>query len=326
MKDAAWKKLRHRLEWLFCAALAWLIPRLPRKACVAFAKAVGALAFALDARGRAVALANLEAAFGERFNLNERKRIARASYQNFARTMLDLFWAPGLAKAPERWLRYENLEIFHALQKSGRGFAAIVTHVGGFEWASIACGFAGSPGLIVAEAFKNPLLTPIFKRLREISGHQMIPQENSIIRMLKHTKRGGAVGALVDLNVPPTQAATVIGALGMEMCVTVLHSVIAQRAPALLLPITSEPLDDGTCRVRFHAPLEFARDTSLQQIAQGCWNAFEETIRAHPDLWMWSYKHWRYKPKDATRPYPFYANVSSKFEKLRRAQLPGQNI
>ena len=36
-----------------------------------------------------------------------------------------------------------------------------------------------------------------------------------------------------------------------------------------------------------------------------------------PELWLWAYKHWRYRPADAKRPYPFYSNVSKKFEKLR---------
>jgi len=319
-KAGATKHLRHQLEWLGCALLAWLIPKLPRKACVALANALGALAFTFDKRGRTVALANLDAVFGERFNESQRKKIACASFQNFARTMIDLFWSPSLAKNPQRWLHFENIEAFRALQKSGRGFAAIVTHVGGFEWASLACGFEGSPGLIVAESFKNARLTAIFKSLREVSSHEMIPQENSIIRMLKHTKRRGAVGALVDLNVPPTQAATVIEAFGMEMCVTILHAVIAQRAQVPLLPITTEPRADGSCVVRFHEPLSFSPETDLQKIAQTCWNAFEPVIGARPEFWMWAYKHWRYKPSDAQRPYPFYANASSKFEKLRRVK------
>ena len=45
---------------------------------------------------------------------------------------------------------------------------------------------------------------------------------------------------------------------------------------------------------------------------------FEPRLRKDPGLWMWPYKHFRYKPRDADRPYPFYANESGAFEKLRR--------
>ncbi len=38
-----------------------------------------------------------------------------------------------------------------------------------------------------------------------------------------------------------------------------------------------------------------------------------------PEHYLWSYKHFRYRPKRATREYPFYANPSGKFEKVLQA-------
>src|SRR5215210_1516322 len=81
MEDA-WKKFRYRLEWLAASLLAWAIPLLPRRACAVLARALGSIAYALDSRGRPVSLANLEAAFSERYSAGERGKIARASYQS----------------------------------------------------------------------------------------------------------------------------------------------------------------------------------------------------------------------------------------------------
>jgi hypothetical protein len=58
--------------------------------------------------------------------------------------------------------------------------------------------------------------------------------------------------------------------------------------------------------------------SAVQEIAQECWNFFEAIIRADPRRWLWAYKYWRFKPKDATRDYPFYANVSEGFDRLIR--------
>ena len=88
-----WKRLRYRFEEFACQAVAHLIPRLSRRACVRVADCLGGLAFAIDRRGRTVALANLECALGPKFTAGERREIARKSYRNFVRTMLDLFWA-----------------------------------------------------------------------------------------------------------------------------------------------------------------------------------------------------------------------------------------
>ena len=137
--------------------------------------------------------------------------------------------------------------------------------------------------------------------------------------MLKIVKRGGATGMLIDLNLRPSQAATVIEGFGLKMCVPVLHAVLAQRINALLVPVETEPFPDGTCRITAHPGLVFPPEASFQEIAQQCWDYFEPILHRRPELWLWPYKHFRFRPKDAARPYPFYAHESPKFDKLLRS-------
>jgi len=316
-----WKRFRYVLEAAACRWLVWLVPRLPRAECVKLGILLGDLAYFFDRRGRAVALANLECVFGDQYSLAQRRWIARLSYRNFARTMLDLFWAKPLVRGNyENYMRQEGFgEIRDQLAREKRGTVFLCVHQGNWEWASLTSGFQDFFNVVVTENFKNPRLTKIFSQAREISGQTMIPQENSLLRMLKVVKRGGATGMLIDLNLRPSQAATVIEGFGLKMCVPLVHAVLAQRAHALLVPVETEPHDDGSCRVTAHPGLVFPPDASVQQIAQQCWDYFEPIVRRRPDLWLWPYKHFRYRPKDATRPYPFYAHESAKFEKLQRS-------
>jgi Kdo2-lipid IVA lauroyltransferase/acyltransferase len=315
-----WKKIRHRLEYLGLLLLARAVPLLSRKACVRVANFLGRAVFLLDRRSRAVALANLEEALGGACAPAQRREIALASFQNFARTMIDLFWSRRLTRENhERYIHFEGDKVIRELIAQGRGAVVIGTHCAGFEWAHMSCAYRGLAGRVLTEAFKNPALGGIFVSLREWTGHHTITQDFSMLRLFKHLKRGGIVGLLIDLNIPPTQAATVIDEFGMKTCATLLHAALAQRTGAPLVPFTSEPLPDGTCRVVLHPPLQIAPGATPREITQACWDFFEPRLREDPRLWMWAYKHWRYKPRNAARPYPFYANESSKFEKLLRA-------
>lgn len=315
------------LEEAGCRLLMTVLPLLHREQCVKLGILLGDAAYCLDARGRAVALSNLECAFGDQYTLAQRRWIARLSYRNFVRTMLDLFWARLMV--PGNFQNYMQPEGFAAIReqlaREGRGTVFMCVHQGNWEWASLVSGFEQFFNVVVAENFKNPRLTATFSHLRQVSGQTIIPQENSLLRMLKVVKRGGATGMLIDLNLRPSQAATVIEGFGMKMCVPVLHAVLAQRCNALLVPVETEPSRDGTCRITAHPGLVFPPDATLQQICQQCWDYFEPIIRKRPDLWLWPYKHFRFRPKDTTRPYPAYSHESAKFEKLLKTIAKEEN-
>lgn len=318
-----WKVFRYRLEELGVRLLMRFIPRLSRMACVRLANILGALAWRFDGAGRAVAMSNLACVFPES-PIGERQRIASGSYRNFARTMLDLFWAQNLTAQNYRdYIRIEGFEELRARhERSPAGAVWLGVHHGNFEWGSLSCGFYGFANTAVANDFKNARLGPLFSALRQISGHKIIPQEKSMLRLLKAVKQGGATEMLVDLTLHPSQAATIIDAFGLKMCVTLLHAVLAQRVGALLVPFETQPLPDGTCRVIAHPPIDWPTGASVQEIAQLCWDRFEPIIRARPEDWLWSYKHFRYRPERETRPYPAYANASRKFDKLLREICP----
>ena len=314
--------MRYRLEWMVCASIAWTVPRLPRSVCIQFAEALGSLAYHLDSRGRNVALANLECAFKDRYTPEEREEIAKKSYRNFGRTFLDLFWAQRINQ--DNWREYltveGDLETIERM-KDVQGGVGLCIHWGNFELASLALGFLGQGATIVTETFKNPLLGPVFTNAREAAGHTIIPQENAMLKMLRIVKKKGRVGLLIDLTFPPSQATVAIDTFGGKMCVTFLHSVLAMRGDAALVPLHGEPQPDGRCRAIVDTPIVVPEGSTPQQIAQLCWNHFEPRILEKPELWMWAYKHWRYRPADAKpEDYPFYSNVSSKFDKLLKRQ------
>ena len=315
-----WKKIRYRFEYLGVSLLAWGVPMLSRSVCHRIAGWLGALVYTFDRRGRSTSLANLEAAFPNRFSISEKQRIARSSCQMFARTMFDLFWAPRLT--PEnfgQYIEFENEQAFVGHEHEAAIY--IITHAGNFEWAHVGVGFRLKTSRMgVAEDFKNPLLTGLFRKLRATAGTDVVEQDRSILRMFKHLKKGGAVGMLIDLNLRPDQPSVIIESFGLKTCVPQIHVALHQRTGAPIYPLMALPLEGGRYRVRIGNPLVFAPESSIEVMAQQCWGLFEPMIREKPELWIWSYKHWRYKPEGALRAYPFYANRSAKFEKLLRSQ------
>jgi len=318
-----WKRIRYRLEWLGLVLATKLIPLFSRRACYHFAKATGALLSFVDRQRYKVALTNLEVAFGDQFSPKERQKIARESFQHFARTMVDLLWSPRLTQ--QNFSQYIELENFEETARDTgpeRSLMIACYHYGNFEWLSLACGFLDLKGTIISQEFKNSSLDPIFKRLREQSGHKLVPRERGIMRLYKVLRRKGRTALLVDLTVPPSQSAVAINCFGLETSVTSAHAWLHVQTGAPIVPAHTEPLPDGRYRLVFHVKIHSA-GMSGQQIAQACWNSFEPYVRKNPAPWLWMYKHWRYRPAHPDRPYPFYSNFYRPFEDMVEANKAG---
>ena len=312
-----WKQIRYRLEYIGCVTLAGLIPLLPRRGCVWLANQLGNLFYRFDRRSRAVALDNLRLTLSATHAPTAREQIARASFRNFARAMLDLFWARNLSyENYSRYLRVEGAQETRAVHARHGGVVFLALHAGSHEWVALSPGFVGVPSTMVALPFKNEALDAVFHRAREHSGNTILGQKQSMLRMMRAVRRGG-VGLLADLALRLDQPGEVIEAFGRKMHVTFLHALLHARTGVPIVPATNVPHPDGTCTVTLHPPLTFPPGADLQTITQACWDFFEPFIIARPELWLWNYKHWRYRPRAAPpEDYPFYAAWSTRFENI----------
>ena len=247
------------------------VPLLSRQSCFRLALALGRLMSILDRHGRKVALSNLEVAFGDRFSQRDREQIARESFQHFARTMLDLLWSPRLTA--ENFSKYIELENLDETARYGpeRSIMIACYHYSNFEWLSLASGFLDLKGTIISQEFKNSLLDPIFKKLREQSGHELIPRQGGIVRLYKVLRRKGRTALLVDLTLHPKMPSVAIDCFGLKTSVTSAHAWLNQQTGTPIIPAHTEPLANGRYRLVFHPKIETG-GRSHQQIAQACWN------------------------------------------------------
>lgn len=307
----------------------WLLPRVPRHVLMVLSRVLGTLAFWLDARGRATALDNLRCAFGDQYTPAERRRIACESYQVFARTFVDLFWSPSLTA--DNWQQHFDIITDLPSEEKARqnGGVWVTPHFGNFELVSQVWGFRGFPFTVVAQDFKNPAITHLFKRLREQSGHTFISQDNAMIKLMKALKRKGHAGLLTDLSITPGRAAAAIQCYGLWTSVPTLHVELAKRLGLSIITGVCRPLPDGRYEAHLFEAIEPKPEDDTREVTQRIWDIFEGEIRKHPECWLWMYKQWRYRPvgkPGVPHPdYPFYSNYSKSLVQMVPPELLRQD-
>jgi len=313
------KKYRYMLEYVGLVVAQTIILSMPFLWLRHIANVLGSCGYFFDVRGRKVALANIEAALGERYSPRERARIARRSYCTFARSMLEMLWS---GNVDEKFAREKCKTVFigdHSItHEKGQGVINPGLHFSNFEWLGTVGRFTIGQGTLITEDMKNPYIRDLIKRSRERTGQPVIAQEGAVFKMFKLMKRGGRFGMICDITLPPKEGGVVVSAFGgLLMSVTSTHVALAQKTGAVLQPLECRPNDDGYYTLMAHEIIRCAPEDDTRQRVQECWDVLERGIHERPECWLWSYKYWRYKPQTGdTSRYPFYANASGAFEEL----------
>ncbi len=320
------KRQRLKGEWLGLHALVAIGGALPFWALKPVADFLGGIGYRVDRRGRERALENLQVAFANRFDENERKDMILRSYREFALTFLQLFWSPNVTH--ENYQKYIDIELEDeaATQKAlDEGAIWMTPHYANFEWTALAASCMGAKLTIIAEDFKNPSLTDIFKNVRQSSGHEIISQDRAMIKLLKTLKRHDHCAFLADLNVPVNSASTIVEYFGLKVSVPLLQALLATRTGAPVVPSISRFDDTGRNQLLVLKPMYFAKGADLQQVTQQIWDVLEPHISQDPAPWMWMYKHWRYLSKWKSDSYPSYARRNDDFS-AKEEEIFGQPV
>ncbi|MCC7519393.1 MAG: lysophospholipid acyltransferase family protein [Verrucomicrobiae bacterium] len=313
-QTSGWKRARRRAEAVLCAIGFAVSPKIPYPWLVGLSRVAGRLGYHLARKERRVALANLELAFGSALSTSARRRVARRSFQSFARTTLESLASERLLRdGLARRFAFEpgSLELLRELTRRGRGVIALTFHFGNWEWLSLAWGMAGFPLLGVSQPIKNPWVETRFRLHRERCGHRLIHRARAAPALYRELKKGGIIGLLADLNSSVEEGGRFFDFFGVPALTTRAVGFLAMRTGAAVVCTSAWPDECG--RYRAAIGPEIAYDRCADPEAEGdritrAWLAeCERVVRRRPGAWMWSYKRWKTRPTPDPRGYPFYS-------------------
>ena len=307
------RRLRYRLEAGLAGFFAWLIPHFSRATALRLGRGLGWLMFHLDQRSRQLARANLDTAFRDTKTTAEKRRIALASFQNFAATSLGLFWSPRL----NRDVIHQLVEVdpkdvarVREIQARGKGIIFQTLHYGDWELLSHTAAFYDVPMTVVMDNMRNPALEARLIRLRSSTGHTIITEHNAALKLLKTLKRKGNVALLIDLNAPLDRGGVWLNFFGLPVFNNSAVAALALHTGATIVCSVAVPLPGGRVRVEYGPEIEFTptgnNDADLRALSQKCLDYCEQIVRRQPEYWHWNYKRWKNSPTSDLTGFPFY--------------------
>ncbi|SVD12047.1 uncharacterized protein METZ01_LOCUS364901, partial [marine metagenome] len=190
----------------FTRIAATVVPRLSFPVASSVGRSLGSLAWALDARHRAVAMKNLFLAF-PKLTESHRRHLAQKSFQQVGRTAVEMLWSTALNdQTLGKIAVFEGRQHLDAAIAEGRGALITTAHFGNWELMGVALAHIGVPMNVIVRTIDDPQVESVLNRLRTRTGARVIHKDNGVRPALRALRAGEVVGVLVDQNTLPSQA------------------------------------------------------------------------------------------------------------------------
>ncbi|MCD6580661.1 MAG: lysophospholipid acyltransferase family protein [Desulfuromusa sp.] len=289
-----------------------MIPLLPRAVIIALANVAGILTFYFSKRERTIGLANLDIVLGDSKSPSEKKTILKKSLSSFAQTMLDIFWfSVGTEKRIRKYHRFvpENGPFFDKC-----AHVVITAHTGNWELFGISSAMCGIDMAGIAAEIKNHMVNKRLVTLRQRTGLTIIAREGAMRTLVSRLRNNEKTVFVLDQNVEESKGGIWVNFLGMPTLVSAAPAHLAYRTGTKIIFAFSHPVGGGKYETHTGQTItpptykaEQDKDVVIKALTQQIMDVVSAHIHEHPELWLWSYKHWKtVAPGDDPNNYPVY--------------------
>ncbi len=295
------RRAQHGVEYALLRILATLSSLLPARLVVFCGHCLGLMVWALDARHRRIAGGNLERAFGDALDDQQRRRMVRRTFTRFGEVLSELALFPRIARAkPERWVEVHGLHWLQEALDRGRGALVTSGHFGNWEMVALTQAQLGHPMGMVTRPLDNPLLESWMARLRGLTGNFVIHKRQALRQVLPALRHGQPVALMIDQNARGERG-IFVDFFGHPASTSTALGLIACKLRCPIVPVFSVPLGGGRYRIEYEKPLEPRLDAAdheaeVKRLTQEATSRLEAWTRRHPSLWLWLHQRWRTRP------------------------------
>lgn len=256
------------------------------------------LVFVVFGYRRKVIMENIGIAFPEK-SLAERKKIARKFYHNFVDNFLE---ALKLLSASPAWINKRfrlDSDPFKKLYADGR---KVQLHLGhNFNW-ELANAFmpmhTDYEFLVVYMPIKNKAMDRLFMKLRTRTGSKMLPATNMRNAILQYRNSQYMLALVADQAPGSPARAFWLNFFGRPSAFVTgpENGARAGNIPVVFADIYKT--SRGRYSVRLEVGSENPQELPEGELTRRYIRFLEESIRKHPEMWLWSHRRWKHPWKE----------------------------
>ncbi len=278
-----------------------IIKFLPEKAIYAFAGFLAKLGYVLTIRQRRIALESLSIAFGEEKGIAEIRDIARNTFQNMAKGMVELIFfmeRPNLIKQRVTISGKENLVKAFS---EGKGVVGVSAHFGNFPLMLLRFVQEGVTTNAIIRYARDERIEKYFQQKRTELGLKTIysqPRKVCVDTSIKALRDNELLFIPLDQNFGT--GGVFVEFFGRQAATATGPVIFAQRTGAPILPMFIVRQKDNTHKIIIEEPIHIeekadSKETIVFNISR-ITKIIESYIKSYPQEWGWGHRRWKSRP------------------------------
>ena len=293
----------HRIKdlaiYMLVIVTGFVVRRLPRSASLRLGTWIGDLVYRSVKRRRQIALNNLRMALGSEKGDEELKQIARRSFRNMGKTLVEFLSFPKYSaeRLPDL-MRIEGAENFHQAFSARKGVIVVPAHFGNWEFVFRAMNLLADDSSAVVQSFKYHRLDRLVNSYRTRYGGTVIKKEMAVKQTLRLLRRGLCVGIMGDQNAG--DSGVFVDFFGIPASTARGPIMFALRTGASVLSMFDIRQDDNSHLITISEPLELETlgdlESNVKVNTAQLVKQLEKIVREYPCQWLWMHNRWKTRP------------------------------
>ena len=271
---------------------------LPRGIVIYIIKSLAWFAYTVSKKHQKIIDKNLNIAFDNKLNKDEKKEIGISAFANLIDTLFGIIERDGMnAKDVVKNITVEDEEIVQQAQKDGRKIIFITGHQGNWELLSQSIAIYFDLTLVgVGRKIDSDLMDKVLKKNRERFNVEMVYKKGAIKGCIKALSQDKAIGILIDQALSKDQSID-IKLFGQDATHTPIASILSRKFGIDLIPAFISTEDYKSYHIKIYPPIKSIKtdnqEEDLAKLTQLQADIMQKVITDHPKEWFWMHKRWK---------------------------------
>ena len=226
-------------------------------------------------------------------NSEDLKKITKLMWNNYGRLFAEYMFIKDFRYGKlSKKIQIQGNDIIEEIIKSNKQVVFISGHFSNFELMAMTLERSGIQLSAIYRPLNNIFLNGIMEKIREkyICKHQIKKGIGGLKKLINLKKKNYSSALMIDQRV---SEGILSNFFNQNALTTTIPAQLVKKFNIPVVPVYIERINNLNFKIHINEPINFSKETSIEDITFKLNKILEKMILKRPDQWIWSHNRWK---------------------------------